>query len=119
MPPLPRETRLKVIKKTVQEPPPNATRWNRSAMAEAVGISPSNVGRIWAEAGLKPHLTRRSKVSNAPMFEEKVTEIVGLSLDPPDRKVVLCVDETSQIQSLDRTLWGPAAEEGARRHDGP
>lgn len=76
VPPLPRETRLKVIAKTVQEAPPNATHWSRSLMAEAVGISPSSVGRIWAEARLKPHLTRSFKVSNDPMFEEKVTEIV-------------------------------------------
>ena len=58
VPPLPRETRLKVLKRTVQETPANATHWSRSAMAEAVGISPSSVGRIWAEAGIKPHLTR-------------------------------------------------------------
>jgi hypothetical protein len=66
-------------------------------MAGAVGISPSSVGRIWAEAGLKSHLVRRFKVSNNPMFEEKVTEIVGLYLDPPERAVVLRVDEKSQI----------------------
>ena len=106
VPPLPRETRLKVITKTVQETPPNATHWSRALMAEAVGISPSSVGRIWAEAGLKPHLTRGFKVSNDPMFEEKVTEIVGLYLDPPERAVVLCVDEKSQIQALDRTQPG-------------
>ncbi len=103
VPPLPRETRLKVIAKTVQESPPNATQWSRSTMAEAMGISPSSVGRIWAEAGLKPHLTKGFKVSNDPMFEEKVTDIVGLYLDPPERAVVLCVDEKSQIQALDRT----------------
>ena len=91
VPPLPRETRLKVIAKTVQETPSNATHWSRSSMAEAVGISPSSVGRIWAEAGLKPHQTKSFKVSNDPMFEEKVTDIVGLYLDPPDRAVVLCV----------------------------
>jgi len=76
--PLPRETRLKVIAKTVQETLPNATYWSRAAMAEAVRISPSSVGRIWSEAGLKPHLTRGFKVSNAPVFEGKVTDIVGL-----------------------------------------
>ena len=112
VPPLPRETRLKVLKKTVQETPANATHWSRSAMAEAVGISPSSVGRIWAEAGLKPHLTRGFKVSNDPMFEEKVTEIVGLYLDPPDRAVVLCVDEKSQIQALDRTQPGLPLKKG-------
>ena len=101
VPPLPRETRLKVIARTVQETPPDATRWSRSLMAEAMGISPSSVGRIWADAGLKPHLTKGFKVSNDPAFEEKVTDIVGLYLDPPDRAVVLCVDEKSQIQALD------------------
>ena len=118
VPPLPRETRLKVIAKTVQETPPNATHWSRALMAEAVGISPSSVGRIWAEAGLKPHLTKGFKVSNDPLFEEKVTDIVGLYLDPPDRAVVLCVDESepanairpreraNQIQALDRTQPG-------------
>lgn len=112
VPPLPRETRLTVIAKTVQEAPPNATHWSRSMMAEAVGISPSSVGRIWAEAGLKPHVSRGFKVSNDPLFEEKVTEIVGLYLDPPDRAVVLCVDEKSQIQALDRTQPGLPLKKG-------
>ena len=75
-------------------------------MAAAVGISASSVGRIWAEAGLKPHLMHGFKVSNDPMFEEKVTDIVGLYLDPPERAVVLCVDEKSQIQALDRAQPG-------------
>lgn len=112
VPPLPRETRLKVIAKTVREAPPDTTHWSRATMAEAVGISPSSVGRIWAEAGLKPHLTRKFKVSNDPMFEEKVTEIVGLYLDPPERAVVLCVDEKSQIQALDRTQPGLPLKKG-------
>jgi transposase len=112
VPPLPRETRLKVLAKTMQESPPNATHWSRSLMAEAVGISPSSVGRIWADAGLKPHIVKGFKVSNDPMFEEKVTEIVGLYLDPPDRAVVLCVDEKSQIQALDRTQPGLPLKKG-------
>lgn len=112
VPPLPRGVRLKVIAKTVQETPPNATHWSRATMAEAVGISPSSVGRIWADAGLKPHIVKGFKVSNDPMFEEKVTEIVGLYLDPPDRAVVLCVDEKSQIQALDRTQPGLPLKKG-------
>lgn len=112
VPPLPREVRLEVIAKTVQETPSNARHWSRSLMAEAVGISPSSVGRIWAEAGLKPHLTTGFKVSNDPMFEEKITEIVGLYLDPPERAVVLCVDEKSQIQALDRTQPGLPRKKG-------
>ena len=112
VPPLPMETRLKVIARTVQETPPNATQWSRALMAEAMGISPSSVGRIWADAGLKPHVVKGFKVSNDPMFEEKVTEIVGLYLDPPDRAVVLCVDEKSQIQALDRTQPGLPLKKG-------
>lgn len=77
VPPLPRETRLKVIARTVQESPSNAARWSRSALAEAVGISPSSVGRIWAEAGLKPHLTRRFRVSNDLSSGEKTHWIVS------------------------------------------
>lgn len=120
VPPLPREIRLKVITKTVQEAPPNATHWSRATMAEAVGISASSVGRIWAEAGLKPHIVKGFKVSNDPMLEEKVTDIVGLYLDPPDRAVVLCVDEKSQIQALDRTQPGLPLKKGrasAMTHD--
>ena len=112
VPPLPMETRLKVIARTVQETPPNATHWTRALMAEVMGISPSSVGRIWADAGLKPHIVKGFKVSNDPMFEEKVTDIVGLYLDPPDRAVVLCVDEKSQIQALDRTQPGLPLKKG-------
>ena len=112
VPPLPIETRLKVIARTVQETPPNATHLSRALMAEAMGISPSSVGRIWAEAGLMPHVTKGFKVSNGPIFEEKVTDIVGLYLDPPDRAVVLCVDEKSQIQALDRTQPGLPLKKG-------
>ena len=81
-------------------------------MAEAMGISPSSVGRIWAEAGLKPHLTKQLKVSNDPLFEGKVTDIVELYLDPPERAVVFCVDEKSQIQALDRTQPGLPLKKG-------
>ncbi len=83
-------------------------------MAEAVGISPSSVGRIWSEAGLKPHLTQEFKVSNDPMFEEKVADIAGLYLDPADRAVVLCVDKKSQNQALDRTQPGLPLKRVAR-----
>ena len=81
-------------------------------MAAEMGISPSSVGRIWAEAGLKPHLVRRFKISNDPQFEEKVTDVVGLYLNPPDRALVLCVDEKSQIQALDRTQPGLPLKKG-------
>lgn len=94
--PLPREILLKVIAKTVQKMPTNATHWNRTAMAEAVGISASSVGRLWADAGLKPRILKIFKVSNDRLVEEKVTAIVGLYFDPPDRAVGLCVDETNE-----------------------
>src|ERR671930_467646 len=104
--PLTDAVKLAVLTKTANATPPNATHWSRAAMAKAVGISPSSVGRIWAAAGLKPHLVRRFKVSNDPQFEEKVTDVVGLYLNPPDRALVLCVDEKCQIQALDRTQPG-------------
>ncbi len=75
-------------------------------MVEAVGISLSSVGSIWVDAGLKPHITKGFKASNDPMSEEKVTGIVGLYHDPPDRAVVLWIDEKSQIKTLGRTQPG-------------
>jgi len=112
VPPLDMKTRLKVIAKTVREQPGNATHWSRASMAAEMGISASSVGRIWAEAGLKPHLARTFKVSNDPLFEEKVADVVGLYLNPPDRALVLCVDEKSQIQALDRTQPGLPLKKG-------
>ena len=84
-------------------------------MAAEMGISPSSVGRIWAEAGLKPHLVRRFKISNDPWFEEKVTDVVGLYMNPPDRALVLCVDEKSPDPGPRSHPAGPALEEGPRR----
>src|SRR6516162_11561554 len=95
--PLSAAIKRKVLAKTAGERPPNATHWSIRSMAKAVGISRTSVQRIWAEAGLKPHLVRRFKISNDPLFEEKVTDIVGLYMNPPDRALVLCVDEKSQI----------------------
>ena len=111
--PLSRKVRLKVLAKTANtKPPANATHWSRASMAAETGISPSSVGRIWAEAGLKPHLVRRFKISNDPQFEEKVIDVVGLYMNPPDRALVLCVDEKSQIQALDRTQPGLPLKRG-------
>ena len=111
-PPLPEKIKLAVLTKTANETPANATHWSRASMAIEMGISPSSVGRIWAEAGLKPHLVRRFKISNDPQFEEKVTDVVGLYMNPPDRALVLCVDEKSQIQALDRTQPGLPLKKG-------
>jgi transposase len=110
--PLSEKVKLKVLAKTATETPANATHWSRASMAAAMGISPSSVGRIWAEAGLKPHLVKRFKISNDPQFEEKVTDVVGLYMNPPDRALVLCVDEKSQIQALDRTQPGLPLKKG-------
>ena len=106
VPPLDPDVKLAVLKKTAGEVPTNATHWSRTLMAEAVGISPSSVGRIWREAGLKPHRIATFKVSNDPHFEEKVVDVVGLYMNPPDKALVLCVDEKSQIQALDRSQPG-------------
>jgi transposase len=110
--PLPAAIKHKVLTRTANGTPVNATHWSRASMAAEMGISPSSVGRIWAEAGLKPHIVRTFKVSNDPQFEEKVTDIVGLYLNPPDRALVLCVDEKSQVQALDRTQPGLPLKKG-------
>jgi transposase len=109
--PLSAEVKLKVLTTTMQ-PPPNATHWSTRSMAEAVGISHSSVQRIWRDADLKPHLVRTFKVSNDPKFTEKVTDVVGLYMNPPDKALVLCVDEKSQIQALDRTQPGLPLKKG-------
>jgi transposase len=113
--PLSAAVKRRVLVKTASETPVDATHWSARTMAAAVGISHRSVQRIWAEAKLKPHLTRTFKVSNDPMFEEKVTDIVGLYLSPPARAVVLCVDEKSQIQALDRTQPGLPLKKGRAR----
>jgi len=92
-----------VITKTLEERGPGQdTHWSTRSMAAATGMSQSAVSRIWRAFGLKPHLVQTWKLSADPLFAEKVRDIVGLYLDPPDKAVVLCVDEKSQIQALDR-----------------
>lgn len=110
--PISADIRLAIITKTVQEKPANATHWSARMMAEAMGVGHTTVQRIWKEYGLKPHLTRSFKLSNDPNFAEKVVDIVGLYLNPPDKAVVLCVDEKSQIQALDRTQPGLPMKKG-------
>jgi transposase len=92
-----------VIVKTLEETPTDATHWSTRSMAKATGMSQSAVGRIWRAFGLKPHLTETFKLSPDPLFIEKVRDVVGLYLNPPEGALVLCVDEKSQIQALDRT----------------
>jgi transposase len=91
------------IRRTLETRPPGATHWSLRSMAAAVGHAPSTIHRIWKAFGLQPHRAETFKLSTDPLFVEKVRDIVGLYLDPPDRAVVLCVDEKSQIQALDRT----------------
>ena len=110
--PIAAEIKLKVVEKTVKERPTNATHWSVRLMAEEMGISHTSVQRIWHEHGLKPHLVRSFKVSNDPDFAEKVEDIVGLYLDPPERALVLSIDEKSQIQALDRTQPGLPMKKG-------
>ncbi|HEX9772401.1 MAG TPA: IS630 family transposase, partial [Steroidobacteraceae bacterium] len=93
----------KVIAKTLHDKPRNATHWSSRAMAKASGLSQTAVVRIWRAFGLQPHRAETFKLSTDPLFIDKVRDIVGLYLNPPDRALVLCVDEKSQIQALDRT----------------
>jgi len=101
-----------VISKTTQEKPANATHWSTRTMAEATDLSEKSVRRIWHKHGLKPHLSRSFKVSNDPEFAEKLEAIVGLYLNPPEHAIVLCADEKSQIQALDRTQPGLPIKKG-------
>ena len=91
------------IRRTLEETPPGATHWSLRSMARATGYAPSTVHRIWKAFGLQPHRSETFKLSTDPLFVEKVRDIVGLYLTPPERALVLCVDEKSQIQALDRT----------------
>lgn len=101
-----------VVRKTQEETPANATQWSRSTMAEASGLSESTIGRIWKSHGLKPHLSETFKISNDPKFSEKLEDIIGLYLSPPEHAVVFCCDEKSQIQALDRTQPGLPIKKG-------
>ena len=106
------QQRAAVVKKTLRERPEGQTHWSRSTMAEATGLSDSTVGRIWKEHGLKPHLVETFKFSNDPHFVEKLRDIVGLYLNPPEHAIVLTCDEKSQIQALDRTQPGLPLKKG-------
>jgi transposase len=110
--PLSAETIKRVVHMTLHEKPPNATHWSTRSMAAAAGISNSSVQRIWRAHGLKPHLVRTFKVSRDKNFATKVEDVVGLYLDPPDKALVLCIDEKSQIQALDRTQPGLPIKKG-------
>lgn len=108
----PRPGKPKVIPKSKEEAvltltrmttPEDGTHWSVRTMAEVSGVSKATVQRIWSTNGIKPHLIRTFKLSKDPRFEEKLVDVVGLYMDPPEKALVLCVDEKSQIQALDRT----------------
>jgi transposase len=101
-----------VIERTTQTTPPDATHWSTNSMAKAEGISASTVARIWREHGLKPHRVKSFKLSNDKRFVEKLDDIVGLYLNPPEQALVLSCDEKSQIQALDRTQPGLPLRKG-------
>jgi transposase len=92
-----------IVELTTKTTPPGQTHWSCRTMAARVGVSPATVQRIWSELGIQPHRVESFKVSNDPRFTEKLIDVVGLYLNPPQHAVVLCMDEKSQIQALDRT----------------
>jgi transposase len=102
-PTIPADKIDEVVRLTQQGRPEGQTHWSCRTMAGATGLSPATVQRIWASRGLKPHLVKTYKVSNDARFEEKLIDVVGLYLNPPEGAVVLCMDEKSSIQALDRT----------------
>jgi transposase len=111
-PSIPEATVKRVIKLTTLGKPHNATHWSTRSMAAAVAISEASVRRIWHANGLKPHLIETFKVSNDPRFAEKIEVVVGLYMNPPEHALVLCCDEKSQIQALDRTQPGLPLKKG-------
>jgi hypothetical protein len=97
-------------------PPKSKTRWSIRSMSRHAGISASSVQRIWSKNDLKPHRMKTFKLSNDPKFEEKFWDVIGLYLDPPGKALVLCCDEKSQCQALERTQLGlPLAPKRTRR----
>ena len=107
-----RELELKIVEKTTQTHPENATHWSTRTLAAEMGIDHVLVHRVWAAHGLQPHRVRTFKLSNDPDFVKKVTDVVGLYLNPPEHALVFSVDEKSQIQALDRTQPGLPIKKG-------
>jgi transposase len=102
-PSIPAEQVDEIVRLTLHEKPVGETHWSCRTMAEVAGVSSSTVQRVWTARGLKPHKVDTFKLSNDPRFEEKLVDVVGLYLNPPENAIVLCMDEKSQIQALDRT----------------
>src|SRR6266540_474700 len=102
-PQIPAEKIDEIVRLTQESKPEGETHWSCRSMAKAAGVSPATVQRVWSARGLKPHLVRTFKLSNDRRFDEKLIDVVGVYLNPPDKAVVLCVDEKSRIEALDRT----------------
>jgi len=112
IPSIPEKKVRAVIEATLHTTPPNATHWSTRSMAKAHGLSQATIRRIWKQHHLKPHLVKTFKISRDTHFVEKLYDVVGLYLNPPDKSLVLCVDEKSQIQALDRTQPGLPLQKG-------
>ena len=104
--------KVELIVATLHSKPPGQTHWSCRSMAKPQGVSPATIQRIWSARGLKPHRVETFKLSNDKRFEKKLVDVVGLYLNPPDKAVVLCIDEKSQIQALDRTQPGLPLKKG-------
>jgi transposase len=104
--------RQKIIAKTTTERPPNAAHWSTRTLAKVLGTSHNFVAKVWRECGFKPHLISQFKISNDPQFTEKLEDVVGLYLSPPDNAIIFCIDEKSSIQALDRTQPGLPLKKG-------
>jgi len=102
-PVLSKDLEQKILDTTLKTRPPGGTHWSVRVLARQLGVSRMMVQRVWQRYDVQPHLVQKFKISNDPYFEEKVRDVIGLYLDPPDRALVLGVDEKSQIQALDRT----------------
>ena len=106
------EAVAEIVRKTTETKPDNATHWSTRTLAPEVGLSHMQVSRIWRAHGLKPHRRKTFKVSSDPQFVAKMTDVVGLYLDPPEKAIVFCIDEKTQIQALDRTQPGLPMKKG-------
>jgi len=112
IPKIPEKKIQAVVEATLHTTPPNATHWSTRSMAKAQGLSEATIRRIWKQYNLKPHLLKTFKLSRDKYFVEKLQDVVGLYLNPPDKSIVFCVDEKSQIQALDRTQPGLPMKKG-------
>ena len=118
-PSIPAEKVEEIVAATLHSKPKGETHWSTRSMAKHAGVSRNTVQRIWKARGLKPHLVDTFKISTDPAFEDKLTDVVGVYLNPPEQAVVLCLDEKSQVQALDRTQPSLPMKKGRAEHVDP